>query len=191
MRNLFFFIFDDSLDRGKKTKHSFTRSSSFHSSLRRSSKIETNLKRTCSISPPDISQRKFDELDLKRSKSSREIVVKPNHRKQSSEMNKSSSTSSIIPFINQCIQPERTTDRVKPNNLPKRRAPPPIPNKFPSTPTITVSTVIIDNHIYDSFQENPSFIKTKRTFKSNIDNSNDHYRTVTPSRLLTTRVTEL
>ena len=179
-------------DRVKTPKHSFTRSSSFHASLRRSSKHESNLKRTSSISPPDASQRKQREAEFKRSKSSRDIQSKSNQRKDSTEISKSSSNGTIIPFIHQCIQTERNSSRSKVPLSPPRRPPPPIPDKKIPTPTMTTSTVIIDNHIYDSFQESPPLIKSNRLLiTTDLDEPIEQIRTVVMPRSHSIRVTEL
>jgi hypothetical protein len=145
----------------KTSKTSFARSSSFQSSLRHSktNKTEQNISRTKSTSPPDTSPIKTNGIILKRSKSTKEITSR------SSKSNKTSS-SSIIPFINQCLQPEKTPIHIKP----PKRSPPPIPPK--TSPSIS-------NHIYDSLQDSPIHTNKK-------DN-----RTVFIPRLLPTRVTEL
>ncbi len=150
------------LDRLKLPKTLFTRSSSFHSSLRhcKSSKSEQKLCRTKSISPPDASPIKTNGIILKRSKSSKEI-----HSRSPKSASVYSSSSSIIPFINQCLQPDRTPVHVKP----PKRPPPPVPSK---------SSPCISNHIYDSLQDSPML--------PNKDN-----RTVSIARLPPTRVTDL
>jgi len=148
----------------KSSKTPFTRSSSFHSSLRHSktNKTEQNIFCTKSNSPTDISPIKTNGIILKRSKSAKEITSR------SSKSNKTSLSSSslIIPFINQCLQPEKTPIHIKP----PKRPPPPIPPK---------ASPCISNHIYDSLQDSP--IQTNKK-----DN-----RTVYVPRLLSTRVTEL
>jgi len=146
-----------SLDRLKTSKSSFPRSSSFHSSLRhlKSSKSEQKIFHTKSTSPI-----KTNGIILKRSKSSKEIPTR-----SSKSTKTSSSSSSIIPFINQCLQPEKTPIHIKP----PKRPPPPIPQKPPSS---------INNHIYDSLQDSPIL-------------SNKDIRTVSTHRLSPTRVTEL
>lgn len=145
---------EEFLDRLKTAKTLFTRSSSFHSSLRygKNGKSEQKLFRTKSTSPPDASPIKTDGSPLKRSKSNKEIH---------------SRSSSILPFINQCLQSEKTT----PIHLktPKRPPPPPLPPKMSSS---------INNHIYDSLQNSP------------ILPIKDH-RTVLNTRLHSTRVTDL
>ncbi|CAF0927254.1 unnamed protein product [Rotaria sordida] len=134
-----------SLDRLKTSKIAFTRSSSFHSSLRysKTNKTEEKIYRTKSTSPPDTSPVKTPGLIFKRSKSAKEISSS-----QRSKSNKISSSSSIIPFINQCIQPDKARIHIKP----PKRPPPPIPTK----PSPSIS-----NHIYDSLQDTP--ILTNRT----------------------------
>lgn len=150
------------LDRLKTSKTLFTRSSSFHSSLRsgKSDKKEQKLFRTKSTSPPDASPIKTDGIVLKRSKSNKEI-----HSRSSKST--VSPSSSILPFINQCLQSEKTTPvHVKP---PRRPPPPPLPPKISS---------FINNHIYDSLQDSPIL-------------SNKDHRTVINTRLPPTRVTDL
>lgn len=153
------------LDRLNSAKISFTRSTSFQSSLRHSK--SNKIFRTKSTSPLETSSttNNHDETILKRSKSTKEIASRSLPAIQRSKSNKSSSTSSIIPFINQCIQTDRTPIRLKP----PKRPPPPLPPKL--SPSIS-------NHIYDSLQDSPSSIKE--------DN-----RTVSTPRLLSPRVTEL
>lgn len=147
-----------SLDRLKTSKTSFTRSSSFHSSLRhlKSSKTDQNNFRPKSTSPSDSSPIKTNGTNLKRSKSTKEISTRS-----------IKSTKTFIPFINQCLQSDKTPIPLKP---PKRPPPPPIPPK--TSPSIS-------NHIYDSLQNSPIQINNK-------DN-----RTVPIPRLLPTRVTDL
>ncbi|CAF1586818.1 unnamed protein product [Adineta ricciae] len=153
-----------SLDRLNSAKTSFTRSTSFQSSLRHSK--SNKIFRTKSTSPLETSSTtNHDEIVLKRSKSTKEIASRSLPTVQRAKSNKSSSTSSIIPFINQCIQTDRTPIRLKP----PKRPPPPLPPKL--SPSIS-------NHIYDSLQDSPSSIKE--------DN-----RTVSTPRLLSPRVTEL
>lgn len=132
------------LDRRKSSKSPFTRSSSFHSSLRhaKENKIEEKLSRTKSTSPI-----KTNDTIVKRSKSNK------------------TSSSSIIPLINQCIQSDRTPTRMKP----PKRSPPPIPWK--TSPSIS-------NHIYDSLEDSPILI-------------NEDSRTVSNFCLPPRRVTEL
>jgi hypothetical protein len=79
-----------------------------------------------STSPSDISPIKTNGIILKRSKSTKEIT----------------SRSSFIPFINQCLQPDKTPIHIKP----PKRPPPPIPPK--ASPNIS-------NHIYDSLIDSP------------------------------------
>ena len=150
------------LDRLKTAKTLFTRSSSFHSSLRygKCAKSEQKLFRTKSTSPPDASPIKTDGSPLKRSKSNKEI----HSRSSKSSL---SPSSSILPFINQCLQSEKST----PIHLktPKRPPPPPLPPKISSS---------INNHIYDSLQNSPIL-------------PNKDHRTVLNTRLHTTRVTDL
>jgi len=112
----------------KTSKTSFTRSSSFYSSLRHSKNTKTEQKslRPKSTSPSDISPIKTNGIILKRSKSTKEIT----------------SRSSFIPFINQCLQPDKTPIHIKP----PKRPPPPIPTK--ASPNIS-------NHIYDSLIDSP------------------------------------
>ncbi|UJR13716.1 hypothetical protein I4U23_000727 [Adineta vaga] len=114
-----------SLDRLNPSKTSFTRSTSFQSSLRhsKSNKNEQKMFRTKSTSPLETSNH--DETILKRSKSTKEITSRSLTTVQRSKSNKSSS-SSIIPFINQCIQTDRTPIRLKP----PKRPPPPLPPKL-------------------------------------------------------------
>ncbi|CAF4682785.1 unnamed protein product, partial [Rotaria magnacalcarata] len=78
---------------------------------------------------------------FKRSKSAKEISSRVSST-QRSKSHKLSSSSSIIPFINQCMQPDKTRMHMKP----PKRPPPPIPPK--SSPSIS-------NHIYDSLQDTP------------------------------------
>ncbi|CAF3349771.1 unnamed protein product [Rotaria sp. Silwood1] len=190
-----------SLDRLKTSKKHFIRSSSFHDSLRRSNKIEQKLLRTYSISPPSSSPIKVIDSSLQRSKSTKELTsksaqaqrAKTTNKKDHHETTKSSSTTSIIPFIHQCIQPERTSSPSKPPLPPPKRPPPPIPKKLSLNNTITAATTsTTDNHIYDSFQDNPSSIAhtcqrtCSHTKPHDIENS-----TVSKSHLLPMRVTEL
>ncbi len=98
--------------------------------------------------------------------------------------NKNSSTSSIIPLINQCIHPEKTPTPSKSSLSPPKRPPPPIPKK--PSPLTTV-----DNHIYDSFQESPSLSNQYRRSFSNSKPQSDENRTVPISQLPPMRVTEL
>lgn len=150
------------LDRLKTAKALFTRSSSFHSSLRygKSGKNEQKLFRTKSTSPPDASPTKTDGCLLKRSKSNKEI----HSRSSKSSL---SPSSSILPFINQCLQSDKSTPvHMKPS---KRSPPPPLPPK--------ISPSII-NHIYDSLQNSPIL-------------PNKDHRTVLNTRLPSTRVTDL
>ncbi|CAF2327208.1 unnamed protein product [Rotaria sp. Silwood2] len=189
----------NSLDRLKTSKKNFIRSSSFHDSLRRSNKTEQKLLRTYSISPPNSSPIKVNDVSLKRSKSSKELTSKsaqmqrsrtPN-KKDHHETTKSSSATSLIPFIHQCIQPERTSSPSRPP-LPPKRPPPPVPKKLSSNHTTPTPTVTVDNHIYDSFQDNQSSMTNtcQRTFSytKNHDNENS---TVSKSHLPLMRVTEL
>ncbi|CAF4268513.1 unnamed protein product, partial [Rotaria sp. Silwood2] len=158
--------FTNSFDRLKTSKTSFTRSSSFHSSLRSSktNRTEEKIYRTKSTSPPDTSPVKTHGLIFKRSKSAKEISSQSSSI-QRPKSNRISSSSSIIPFINQCIQPDKARIHIKP----PKRPPPPIPSK----PSPSIS-----NHIYDSLQDTPIL-------------TNESNRTVTMSRLLPVRVTEL
>ncbi|CAF3686428.1 unnamed protein product [Rotaria sp. Silwood1] len=151
-----------SLDRLKTSNTSFTRSSSFHSS--KTNKTEEKTYRTKSISPTDTSPIKTHGLIFKRSKSAKEISSQLSTT-QRSKSNKISSSSSIIPFINQCIQPDKARIHIKP----PKRPPPPIPSK--SSPSIS-------NHIYDSLQDTSMLI-------------NESNRTVSMSRSVPIRVTEL
>jgi hypothetical protein len=143
-----FFCFS-SIDRLNKSKANFTRSSSFHDSLRRSNKTTT---RTCSTSPS-----KPNNLNLKRSKSNKEITSKSLPIQRSKSSNKTSSTGSFIPLINQCINPEKTPTRTKTPISPPKRPAPPVPKK-PSSSHIVAT---VDNHIYDSFHESPIFTYPK------------------------------
>jgi hypothetical protein len=177
-RFFFYFIFIF-IDRLKPSKTGFTRSSSFHDSLRRSNKTEQKLLRTYSTSPI-----KTNDANLKRSKSTKEILSKPVQTPRSKLTSKPSSTSSIIPFINQCIQSEKTPTHSKPPLPPPKRPPPPIPKKLYSSRTTTPT--IVDNHIYDSFQDSPSL-----TTKSQQIINTDENRTVFKPRLPPMRVTEL
>jgi hypothetical protein len=156
-----------SIDRLKISKTNFTRSSSFHDSLRRSNK---NL-RTYSTSPI-----KTNDLNLKRSKSTKEMTS----TQRSKPTNKNSSTASLIPFINQCIQPVKTPTHSKSSLSPPKRPPPPIPKKQSTT---------VDNHIYDSFQDSPALSNHGR--QSFTKTKTDENRTVTKSYLPPMRVTEL
>ncbi|CAF4620375.1 unnamed protein product, partial [Rotaria magnacalcarata] len=101
---------------------------------------------------------------FKRSKSAKEISSRVSST-QRSKSHKLSSSSSIIPFINQCMQPDKTRMHMKP----PKRPPPPIPPK---------SSQSISNHIYDSLQDTPLLNQEKS-------------RILPVSRLLPTRVTEL
>lgn len=155
-------------DRLKISRKSFTRSSSFHSSLRnaKTNKAEEKFYRTKSSSPSDSSPMKNHGIVFKRSKSAKELT----HRSLSSAAQRSkpsrmSASSSIIPFINQCIQSDKTRTHIKP----PKRPPPPIPAK----PSPSIS-----NHIYDSLQDTPVL-------------NNQNHRTVSNFRLPPTRVTEL
>ncbi|CAF0751802.1 unnamed protein product [Adineta ricciae] len=190
-------LFDNvkSLDRLKPSKTSFIRSSSFHDSLRRAHRSDQKLLRTYSISPPNTSPVKLMEPNLKRSKSSKEIVLKPFQtsrsktptKKDHNEVNRSSSTSSIIPFINQCIQTERTPRRSK-SPIPKR-PPPPLPKKL-SSPRNIMTTV--DNHMYESYQENCTTpTNSRQTFSYRKPNGCDEQRLVSQTRLPPMKVTEL
>jgi len=85
------------------------------------------------------------DINLKRSKSNKEL--------QSKSSTKLSATSSIIPLINQCIHPERTTTTTTTTVTPPRRPPPPIPKK---------QSILVDNHIYDSFQDSPIMPNSKQ-----------------------------
>ncbi|CAF3615861.1 unnamed protein product [Rotaria socialis] len=155
-----------SLDRFQESKASFARSSSFHSSLRysKTNKNQQKAYRTKSISPLESSLNKNHGLLFKRSKSAKEISSRVSST-QRSKSHKLSSSSSIIPFINQCIQPDKTRIHMKP----PKRPPPPIPPKSSSS---------ISNHIYDSLQDTPLL---------NHENS----RILPVSRLLSSGVTEL
>ncbi|CAF2090709.1 unnamed protein product [Rotaria magnacalcarata] len=155
-----------SLDHLQESKASFARSPSFHSSLRysKTNKNQQKAYRTKSISPPETSLNKNHGLLFKRSKSAKEISSRVSST-QRSKSHKLSSSSSIIPFINQCIQPDKTRMHMKP----PKRPPPPIPPK--SSPSIS-------NHIYDSLQDTPLLNQEKS-------------RILPVSRLLPTRVTEL
>jgi hypothetical protein len=124
--------------------------------------MEQKIFRTKSTSPFDTSPIDDDSIILKRSKSTKEITARSTQR---SKLNKNLSSSSIIPFINQCIQPDRTPIHLKP----PKRPPPPLPPK--NSPSIS-------NHIYDSLQDGPTSI-------------NEDYRTVSAPRLAPPRVTEL
>ena len=159
------------LDRQKKSKTPFARSSSFHSNLHQSkaTKAEAKLLRTKSSSP----MKGADPL-LYRSKSTKEISsrsssggsrAKSNPTKKDHPPPEKSSSSSIIPLIHQCLQSDETPVHLKP----PKRSPPTNP---PKTATST------HNHIYDSLQDFP-FPMT------------DDYRTVSTSPLPPTRVTEL
>jgi hypothetical protein len=185
----FLFVY---IDRPKSSKTNFTRSSSFHASLRRSNKTDPKLLRTYSTSPPNSSPIKTNDSDLKRSKSTKEIMSKSTQAQRSKATNKkeyhdTTKTSSIIPFINQCIQSERTPDRSKPPLVPPKRPPPPIPKKLSPPQTRTT----IDNHIYDSFQDSPSLPTNSRRSFSHLKKNNDENRTVSISHLPPMRVTEL
>jgi hypothetical protein len=138
-------MFGMNLDRLRPSKTPFTRSTSFQSSLRHSktNKIEDKISRTKSTSPI-----KTTDTTFKRSKS-----------------NKTSSSSLLIPLINQCIQSDRTPIHMKP----PKRSPPPLPPK--TSPSIS-------NHIYDSLQDSPILTYEEK-------------RTVSTSNLPPTRVTEL
>ncbi|CAF0945695.1 unnamed protein product [Rotaria sordida] len=181
----------NSLDRLKTSKKHFIRSSSFHDSLRRSNKNEQKILRTFSISPPI----KTNDLSLQRSKSTKELPSKSVQIQRSKTINKknhhetikSSSTTSIIPFINQCIQPEKTSNPPTPPLPPPKRPPPPIPKKISFTTATTV-----DNHVYDSFPDSPSSNTNtfQRTF-SHIKNYDVENSTVSKSHLPPMRVTEL
>ncbi|CAF0997561.1 unnamed protein product [Adineta steineri] len=182
-----------SLDRLKTTKTNFIRSSSFHDSLRRANRTDQKILRTYSISPPNSSPTKPTDVGLKRSKSSKEITLKStpsqrsktSNKKEHNDTTKSSSTASIIPFINQCIHTERTPRRSKsPLPLPKR-PPPPLPKKL-SSPRTTV-----DNHIYDSFQDSPSLTTNYRQTFTSRKTPIDDKRTVCQPRLPPMKVTEL
>ncbi|CAF3512516.1 unnamed protein product [Adineta steineri] len=135
-----------SLDRLKPSKTSFIRSTSFQSTLRhpKTNKSEQKLSRIKSTPLPtiDISLINNDNMILKRSKSTKEIASRSLSVIQRSKSNKISSSSSFIPFINQCIQSDRTPVRIKP---PKRSPPPLPPKQLPS----------ISNHIYDSLHDSP------------------------------------
>lgn len=157
----------NSLDRLKISKTNFTRSSSFHDSLRRSNKTV----RTSSTSPT-----KNTDINLKRSKSNKEL--------QSKSSTKLSATSSIIPLINQCIHPERTTaNNAKSTVSPPRRPPPPIPKK---------QSILVDNHIYDSFQDSPILPNKQRRSYSQAKILNDNCRSVSKTdNLRPMKVTEL
>ena len=156
-----------SLDRQKKSKTPFTRSSSFHSNLHQS-KAEAKQFRTKSISP-----KKGNDPVLYRSKSTKEISSRPssasraksNTNKKDPSSTEKSSSASFIPFIHQCLQSDQTPVHFKP----PKRSPPTIPPK-------TVSSM--HNHIYDSLQDIPFPIT-------------DDYGTVSPLPLPPTRVTEL
>lgn len=184
------------IDRLKPSKTSFIRSSSFHDSLRRAHRSDQKLLRTYSISPPNTSPVKLMESNLKRSKSSKEIVMKPLQtprsktptKKEHNEVNRSSSTSSIIPFINQCIQAERTPRRSK-SPIPKR-PPPPLPKKL-SSPRAIMTTV--DNHMYESYQENCTTpTNSRQTFSYRKTNGGcDEQRLTSQARLPPMKVTEL
>lgn len=165
------------LDRLKIPKTSFTRSSSFHDSLRRTNKNN----RTCSTSPI-----KSNDVNLKRSKSNKEIASKSIQTSRPKSTNKSSSTTSFIPLINQCINPEKTPTHSKSTLSPPKRPPPPLPKKQ-SPPHITT----VDNHIYDSFQNSPSLSNHSRRSVSNLKLVTDENRTVSKSHLPPMRVTEL
>ncbi|UJR33521.1 hypothetical protein I4U23_020966 [Adineta vaga] len=191
-------LFDNfkSLDRLKPSKTSFIRSSSFHDSLRRAHRSDQKLLRTYSISPPNTSPVKLTESNLKRSKSSKEIMLKPIQiprsktptKKEHNEVNKSSSTSSIIPFINQCIQTEKTPRRTK-SPIPKRPPPPPLPKKLSSSRSAMTT---VDNHMYDSFQDNSlSSNHSRQTSSYRKINGVDEQRTVSQIRLPPMKVTEL
>lgn len=164
----------------KISKTNFTRSSSFHDSLRRSTKNT----RTCSTSPI-----KTTESNLKRSKSAKEIASKSQTTTPRSKPSiKFSSTASFIPLINQCIHPERTPTRSsKPPLSPPRRPPPPIPkDQIPFQKLVT-----IDNHIYDSFQDSPILIPPSRRSCSQTKLQSEDNRTVLKPQLPPMRVTEL
>ncbi len=185
------------LERFKASKTNFIRSSSFHDSLRRSNRNDQKLLRTYSTSPPNTSSKKTNDSNLKRSKSSKEITVKSvptqrskaTNKKDHHDTNRISSTTSFIPFINQCIQSEKTPRHSKsPLPLPKR-APPPIPKKLSSSRT-AITTV--DNHIYDSFQDSPPSLTNSCQQTCSYRKSNDDdNRTVPQSRLPPMKVTEL
>ncbi|CAF3540488.1 unnamed protein product [Rotaria socialis] len=190
-----------SLDRLKISKKHFMRSSSFHDSLRRSNKSEQNLMRTCSISPPNLSTMKANDCDLKRSKSTKEMTSKSAQTSRSKSTNKkdhhettrSSSTSSIIPFIHQCIQPEKTMDDDKPPLPPPKRPPPPVPRKNSSlnTSKATPSATTVDNHIYDSFQDSPSLTNNCRRICSYTKTDDIENSIVSKPLLPPMRVTDL
>ncbi|CAF4149093.1 unnamed protein product, partial [Rotaria magnacalcarata] len=186
-----------SLDRLKTSQKHFMRSSSFHDSLRRSIKSEQNLMRTCSISPPNLSTMKANDCDLKRSKSTKEMTSKSAQTSRSKSTNKkdhhettrSSSTSSIIPFIHQCIQPEKTMDDDKPPLPPPKRPPPPVPRKNLSLNTPSATTV--DNHIYDSFQDSPSLTNNCQRICSCTKTDDIENSIVSKPHLPPMRVTDL
>ena len=157
------------LDRRKTSKSAFARSSSFQSSLLQC-KPEQKMLRTKSISPPANGSSKPTDTILKRSKSSKEISSrsssaphsKATHAKKDSQP---SSSSSIIPFIQHCIQPDKTPIQVK-------------AHKRIGLPTLHTRSSSMNNHIYDSLQDIPFSVRDDRP-------------TVTSSQVPIRRVTEL
>lgn len=148
---------------------------------------------------------KTKNSDLRRSKSNKELSSKPAQsfrskvtpKKDHHETSKSSSTSSIIPFINQCIQAEKASNNYKPPLPPPKRPPPPVPRKnsplhtAKTTPTLIQPTTMIDSHVYDSFQDNSSTTNNhRRTFLCTKSNDLES-STISKSHLLPMRVTDL
>lgn len=163
--------------------------------MRRPNKNDQKILRTYSISPPNLSPKPTNDLNLKRSKSNKEITSKSGQvqrskstsKKDHHEASKSLSTTSIIPFINQCIQPERTPTRHKPPLVPPKRPPPPIPKKQP----LMQGTNTMESHIYDSCQDNSSLGNDCRSTYSYAKTNSVEHSTVPKSHLPPMRVTDL
>jgi hypothetical protein len=124
------------IDRHRKSKMPFARSTSFQSNLSqsKSTKFEQKISRTKSTSPTHGSSSNTHGHSLTRSKSARDIFSRSksagkSHKKHDMQTNGKHS-SSLIPLIDQCIHMERTSKR--------------------SDPCVTTP-----NHVYDSLQDLP------------------------------------
>ncbi|CAF4733849.1 unnamed protein product, partial [Rotaria socialis] len=126
-------------------------------------------------------------------KSAQTSRSKSTNKKDHHETTRSSSTSSIIPFIHQCIQPEKTMDDDKPPLPPPKRPPPPVPRKNSSlnTSKATPSATTVDNHIYDSFQDSPSLTNNCRRICSYTKTDDIENSIVSKPLLPPMRVTDL